>query len=95
MPEDGVNVVEVGGGLGEDEELGPVGVRPLVRHGQQERLVVLHFKIFVFKHPAVDAFSTLPIPICKHTSLTSRNNSFKFIKNMQYSKSLVSFFGRG
>ena len=32
MPEDGVFTIEVGGGAVEDEELGCVGVFPLVGH---------------------------------------------------------------
>ncbi len=36
MPEDGVNTVQMGGRLGQDEELRAVRVRPLVRHRQQE-----------------------------------------------------------
>jgi hypothetical protein len=36
MPKDGVNPVQVRGRLGQDEELGAIRVRPLVRHRQQE-----------------------------------------------------------
>lgn len=37
-----------------DKELRPVGVRPSVRHAEDERLVVFHGEVLVLEHAAVD-----------------------------------------
>ena len=48
---------------GRDEELGAVGVRARVRHGQQEGFVVFELEILVFELGAIDGLAARSVVI--------------------------------
>lgn len=52
-----------------DEELRSVGVRPSVRHAEDERLVVLHGEVLVLKHAAVDRLTAGAVRVGEVTAL--------------------------
>lgn len=57
-----------------DEELGSVGVRSGVGHGQNPGGHMLQGEVLIFKLVAVDGFSTCSIMVGEITSLRSRQH---------------------